>query len=131
MDGEYCLDTNIAAAALNGHREVKRRMQVARLIVLPFPVVGELLFGAAKSARSDENLQAYRRFIDAAHVQQSNPDTMEVYARVKLQLQRQGTPLPENDIWIAACALHLGLPLVTHDQHFQHLPQLPIENWLG
>ena len=131
MDGSYCLDSNIAVAALNGHREVKRRIQVARSIILPFPVVGELLFGAAKSSKAEENLRAYRRFIDAAEIHQSDPDTLDMYAQVKLQLRKQGTPIPENDIWIAACALQSGVTLVTQDQHFRYLPQLPTENWLG
>ena len=120
MDGEYCVDTNTAIAALIGRRDIKLRLRVAERVVLPFPVVGELLFGAANSGRPDENLQVYRRFIDAAEVHQSDHETLEMYARLKVQLQRQGTPIPENDIWIAACALQLGLPLVTKDQHFQH-----------
>lgn len=100
-------------------------------MVLPFPVVGELLFGAANSGKPEDNLPVYRRFIEASEVYQSDHETLEMYARLKLQLRQQGTPIPENDIWIAACALHLGLRLVTNDQHFRHLPQLTIENWLG
>lgn len=131
MPGEYCLDTNIAVAALNGRPAVARRLKVCRRIVLPFPVVGELLYGAKKSGRPEANLKSYRRFIEACEVHQSDSSTVELYADLKLQLKLQGTPIPENDIWAAACALELALPLVTHDSHFQHIPQLSTEDWLS
>jgi tRNA(fMet)-specific endonuclease VapC len=51
-------------------------------------------------------------------------ETAEHYARLFVQLKRAGTPIPDNDLWIAALALEHDLTLVTRDQYFQHIPQL-------
>jgi tRNA(fMet)-specific endonuclease VapC len=51
-------------------------------------------------------------------------ETAEHYARLFVQLKRAGTPIPDNDLWIAALALEHDLTLVTRDLHFQHIPQL-------
>jgi predicted nucleic acid-binding protein len=51
--------------------------------------------------------------------------TTHVYAELYHQLRRQGTPIPTNDIWIAAITLQHGLTLYSRDAHFDHLPQVP------
>ena len=57
-------------------------------------------------------------------VLQPGRETAEQYARVFVQLKRAGTPIPDNDLWIAALALEHNLLLITRDKHFQHIPQL-------
>ena len=52
------------------------------------------------------------------------PDTAEHYARLFVQLKRAGTPIPDNDLWIAALALEHDLLLITRDRHFDRVPQL-------
>ena len=59
------------------------------------------------------------------HVLLPNEDTTHHYARLFAQLRTQGTPIPSNDIWIAALALQHDLVLYSRDEHFRHLPQLP------
>lgn len=132
MAGEFCLDTNIAVAFLNGHPEVIARVGTASRVALPAPTVGELLFGAKKSQRREANLQRFRAFITACEVIEIeiDEDVADLYADFKLQLKDNGTPIPENDIWIAACARSSGLKLVTDDQHFGKIPGLTTENWL-
>ncbi len=51
-------------------------------------------------------------------------ETAEQYARLFVQLRRAGTPVPDNDLWIAALALEHDLTLITRDQHFERVPQL-------
>jgi predicted nucleic acid-binding protein len=51
-------------------------------------------------------------------------ETAEHYARLFVQLKRAGTPVPDNDLWIAALALERDLMLITRDRHFQRVPQL-------
>ena len=51
------------------------------------------------------------------------------YGRVKADLARQGKPIPQNDIWIAAVALEHSLPLATRDRHFLLVPGLTILEW--
>jgi len=47
--------------------------------------------------------------------------TADRYSRIALQLRRQGTPIPSNDIWIAAQAMEYGAELLTSDRHFEHV----------
>jgi predicted nucleic acid-binding protein len=54
-------------------------------------------------------------------------ETAEHYARMFVQLKRAGTPVPDNDLWIAALALEHDLTLITRDRHFERIPQLPRE----
>ena len=51
------------------------------------------------------------------------------YATVRLQLKKIGRPIPENDIWVAATCLELGVPLLTRDGHFDHIHGLEVINW--
>ena len=51
-------------------------------------------------------------------------ETAEHYARLYVQLKRAGTPIPDNDFWIAALALEHNLLLITRDPHFERIPQL-------
>lgn len=53
-------------------------------------------------------------------------DTTEFYARIRRDLRRQGTPIPANDLWIAAICLQHNIPIVTADQHFELVPGLVI-----
>ncbi|TAJ77093.1 type II toxin-antitoxin system VapC family toxin, partial [bacterium] len=51
------------------------------------------------------------------------------YAIIKSAAERQGTPLGENDLWIAATALSVGAVLVSMDSDFQRVNALKVEDW--
>nr|WP_267871665.1 hypothetical protein [Nostoc sp. CHAB 5715] len=68
-------------------------------IVLPLPIVAELLFGAENSARSLQNLTRYLQFIEACAVVTMGRQTATSYAQTRLSLKRKGRPIPENDMW--------------------------------
>ena len=55
--------------------------------------------------------------------------TAEHYGRIRAQLAQSGTPIPENDIWIAALALEHQLPLAARDAHFDRVTGLQVLNW--
>ncbi len=97
-------------------------------IMIPFIVLGELRAGFACGSRSHQNEQTLTRFLNSPRVQQlfADEDTTHQYARLFRQLRKQGTPIPTNDLWIAALALQYDLLLFTRDTHFDHLPQLPV-----
>src|SRR5688572_12057466 len=127
---EKALDTSIAIACLNAKPEALRHLAATGPIALPLVVVGELLFGAMKSGRSEKNLVAYTAFIDAAVILETDRGVANRYAELKFTLSKAGRPIPENDIWIAATCLHFDLTLVTADAHFAECPNLRRENWL-
>ena len=93
--------------------------------------LGELRYGFACGSRESENLAALRDFLSEPMVvtDRAGDETAEIYAALKKHLRSQGTPIPENDIWIAASAVEHGLELLTDDRHFEKLPQVRVR-WL-
>jgi tRNA(fMet)-specific endonuclease VapC len=93
-------------------------------------VLGELYFGAAKSDRPSQNAARIDDFTGSSGIVIGiDGETARLYGSIKAELKRQGKPVPENDIWIAASARQHGLTLVTRDRHFQHIRDLLIEVW--
>ena len=89
--------------------------------------LGELLFGAECSARKEANVAAYMGFCGELAEAKADSYTAPAYAKIKAQLKRDGHPIPENDIWIAACAMAYGLTLVTGDEHFSFVKGIAVE----
>lgn len=90
--------------------------------------LGELLFGAECSKRKEENAIVYSNF--CSELDEIKPDSMVApfYAKIKAQLKADGHPIPENDIWIAACAMAYNLTVVTADKHFYFIKDIAIVN---
>ena len=114
---------------------VKRDASLARVSVawtapaISLFTLGELRFGALKSARPEQN----RATVEAARPSflPLSPDerTADIYATVRFELRRLGKPIPENDLWIAALARQYGLVLLTRDGHFRAVPDLTVTSW--
>jgi tRNA(fMet)-specific endonuclease VapC len=90
------------------------------------PSVGRLGAGFVHGRREAENERVLRRFLlkDGVRVLFADDQTTHHYASVFRQLRKQGTPIPTNDMWIAAPVLQHNLVLHARDKHFDHLPQL-------
>ncbi len=129
MNGRYLLDTNVAIRMLNQEVDLESRRGSGIEVLLCLTVVGELLFGAAKSARSEVNRERVERLVDLCSLLPHDLRTAEHYGALKAQLQRMGRPIPENDIWIAASALQHNLILATRDRHFDQVESLQIDAW--
>jgi len=119
------LDTN-AYADWRRHGRWNRMISTAREVLVPAIVLGELRYGFQGSARAVENEGKLARFLQhpVVRVVGVGDTTSRCYAHLKHFLRRQGTPIPENDIWIAALAVEHATPLLTADAHFDHLPQV-------
>lgn len=120
------LDTNAYAAIVANDTQAQRVIQEADEIYIPLIVLGELRAGFMAGSRTNENEARLTRFLHSPRVQTLVPDaeTSHVYARLFAQLRKQGTPIPTNDIWIAALVLQHDLCLLARGRHFDHLPQL-------
>ena len=120
------IDTNIYSLAMRGEPDVVDRLQ--QLDELGFSVVslGELLAGFRAGSQEAKNRQQVGLFLDSPRVRLLTIDeeTADFYAVIVLALKRAGTPIPTNDIWIAAVAQRHGLPVYTRDAHFQAVPGL-------
>ncbi len=127
--GRYLLDTNILIAILAGEPTVTAAIGTAAAVYLPSIAVGELFYGAQKSGRPGANAQVIETLAAAGTVLPCSLNTARRYGELKALLRTRGTPIPENDIWIAALAREYELTLATRDRHFAALPELATVSW--
>ena len=93
---------------------------------IPLFFHGEIKAGFDGGSRQNRNEALLHRFLAKDTVNSLLPvrETAEHYARLFIQLKRAGSPIPDNDLWIAALVLEHNLLLITRDRHFQRIPQL-------
>ena len=123
---QVLLDTNVYSRGLAGDAWAGSVLrQSEELLICPI-VLGELLTGFRKGSRESQNRLALTKFIASPRVTvlSISIETSEFYSAVLERLQKQGTPIPTNDIWIAACAMEHGAHLATTDSHFKHVAGL-------
>jgi tRNA(fMet)-specific endonuclease VapC len=129
----YMLDTDICIyTSKQTHPKVSRRFNQLHFGQIGMSVVtyGELSFGARKSSRPTESLRKLAVLLEAIPVLAMDGGVAEHYGRLRSELQRQGKMIGNNDLWIAAHCLQLGLTLVTNNEReFSRIPDLTIENW--
>ncbi len=120
------LDSNRYTDLARGIPEVVSRIQRVRKVFVPWIVLAELRSGFMLGSRQEQNERTLTQFLNSPRFELLWPDeaTTIHYARLVTQLRRQGTPIPTNDIWIAASALQHDLILFARDAHFDRLPQL-------
>lgn len=114
---------------LAGDAGIGRGQDDAEKTFLAVTSVGELYFGAAKSGRPELNRRTIDRLLVEKEVLPCDSAVAWEYGRLKALLRRQGTPIPDNDIWIAAIALRNEVTLVSRDRHFERIPELRLVAW--
>ena len=99
----------------------------AALLVVPFIVLAEIRVGAQSIKRGDAQARVLGELLQqpGVRVAHSTDATAHHYAALYARLKKAGTPIPTNDIWIAALAIEHSLVLYTRDTHFDHLPAIP------
>lgn len=123
-----CLDTNAYTAFKQGHPPLRELLESADQILLPSIVLGELYAGFFQGKRTRQNIAELQQFFEVQGVSSidiSQP-IAERYGRLIQVLRENGTPIPTNDVWVAATALDTGCRLVSYDKHFQQVPGLMI-----
>lgn len=120
------LDTNRYTDLSRGDDFVVDLVAAAEELWLPFVVVGELRAGFAAGSQEARNEGVLRRFLlkPGVGILYAGEQTTHHYANVYRQLRKQGTPIPTNDMWVAALVLEHSLVLCARDAHFDALPQL-------
>ena len=123
------LDTSAYSAFLRGHEGIADRLRYAPEIALNTVVIGELLAGFRRGPRWQQNLGELERFRSSPRVTTISLDeeTAHRYSEIVVYLRNSGTPIPTNDIWIAASAMQYGLRVITTDSHFERVPQVLAE----
>jgi tRNA(fMet)-specific endonuclease VapC len=127
--GSVLLDTNVVVAYFRGDQVLQPHFAGAAPLSLPWVVLGELYYGAQRAQRRQEQLAYIRDLLTYAVVLFPDHDTTASYAQVKAELAQLGKPIPDNDLWIAAMARQLDLPLATRDAHFVQVPRLKTLAW--
>ena len=124
------LDTNIISAIVKGDAELSRKAQnVLRQIVITNIVWAELEFGIQLASNRQKLQVLNSNFIRHFQVYSPDVDTANIWANKKAELRKAGLTIPDNDLWIAAIALHHDLTVVTRDKHFSYVPGLNVAGW--
>lgn len=120
------LDTNAYVALKRAHPAVAEIVRDASELAVSTVVVGELLFGFRNGNRYDKNVAELDEFLADARVGllPVTRTTADRFGRIAAALRTAGTPIPTNDIWIAAHAFESGAELITFDAHFKVIPGL-------
>lgn len=123
------VDTSAYSAFMRGHPDVQSALQQAEEILLNPVVLGELLAGFRLGRHRKKNEEELRHFLSSPRVSVVDIDqeTADRYAVVFDALRAAGTPIPTNDLWIAASAMQHGLRLVTTDAHYQKAGQIVVD----
>jgi tRNA(fMet)-specific endonuclease VapC len=127
---KHCVDTSAYSRFMLGHPPLQKSMEESEVLILPAIVLGELHAGFEAGTRTADNEERLTSFLETTNVriQDVTWDTARRYARLVNALRSAGSPIPTNDIWIAATALELGARLFAYDIHFQHIPGLIVES---
>ncbi len=124
------LDTNVLIKFFRSDRKIAHVISMYEKIVLPTVVLGEYRAGVdANTKDGQKQLEVLESFLDSPSVKvlAVTEEVASVYARLFRVLKKNGTPIPQNDMWIAACALESGATLFTFDRHFASIPLIEVQ----
>jgi tRNA(fMet)-specific endonuclease VapC len=126
VEVRVALDTNRLTDLFQGDAELADRLGECDEVWIPLIVLAEMKAGFLGGSQQYRNETLLRTFLGKPTVGILLParETAEQYARLFVQLKRAGTPIPDNDLWIAALVLEHDLQLITRDRHFERVPQL-------
>jgi len=121
------LDVNRYVDFCNRAPDAVETVRSADRVMFPFVVIAELRSGFRLGTQSERNERTLGGFLQKPRVDVLFADevTTHFYASIYADLQRSGTPIPTNDIWIAALVIQHDLVLFSRDRHFDRLPRIP------
>lgn len=120
-----CLDTSAYSHFRRGEASVVQIIGTARWIGVPSIVLGELRTGflmGGHAVRNEDDLQRFLRH-PLVEILDVDDDAARIYAEIMFTLRKAGTPLPTNDIWIAAIAARESATVLTYNEHFRMIPR--------
>jgi len=127
------LDTNAYVRFLRGDEKVMTYLAQADSVYMSVFVLGELFAGFKSGGKQRENKQILEKFLrkPTVAVLKATLETADIFGGVMASLRKTGSPIPINDVWIAAHALETGSILVTYDDHFAAIPGLRLWDETG
>ncbi|MBC7399042.1 MAG: type II toxin-antitoxin system VapC family toxin [Mucilaginibacter sp.] len=122
MTGNKCfLDTSVIIHFFKSNASIIELLKTFQEVYVSNIVVGELYYGAYASSNATKHIQQIQDFLTDCIIVSPDLDASIAYGKLKADLKRKGSPIPENDIWIAAIAIEQNIPLFTTDNHFKLL----------
>ena len=120
------IDTSIYIEYLRGNKDIKNILDFTDIISFSVVSIGEIFAGFHLSKNTKKYLTEIEEYLNSPRLIIYNIDseTAEFYAKIVSELKLNGSPIPTNDIWIAALALQHGIKLFTIDNHFKKVPGL-------
>jgi predicted nucleic acid-binding protein len=122
-------DTNALSAFADGDEKLLRKVENEHELALPVIVLGEYLYGVRQSKQRASYETWVKTNLALFTLLPVVRETAEHYSEIRNELKTAGTPIPSNDLWIAAVARHHRRPLVTRDTHFRAIRGLKIVTW--
>jgi len=123
------LDTNGLSAVAEGESALEPILRKATQAAIPVIVLGEYRYGILHSRDRKRYEQWLAEYLPKFRILHVDERTTISYAAVRTELKRAGTPIPSNDIWIAALCRQHSLPILSRDQHFDAVPGLTRFSW--
>jgi tRNA(fMet)-specific endonuclease VapC len=123
------LDTNALSAVVEGDPVLAPLLQKAAQIAIPVIVLGEYRYGISHSRNRRQYEEWLTEYLRNFRILEVEERTTIPYGAVRSELKRAGTPIPSNDVWIAALCRQHALPLLSRDRHFDLVPGIQRVNW--
>ena len=123
------LDTNALSALAEGESAAVAQVGRSNQVAIPVIVLGEYRFGIARSRHRSEYEGWLEQILSVSRVLDVSEETTIRYAEIRVELKQAGTPIPSNDVWIAALCRQHALPVLTRDQHFDLIEGLKRLDW--
>ena len=122
----FCLDTSAYSHFKRGDSRVVDLIDSAEWLGLPAVVLGELWIGFLLGGHIERNASELRDFLASPVVELVlvDEDVSRIYAEIVVDLRRTGTPVPTNDVWVAAAAARAGATVLTYDSHFRAISRV-------
>jgi tRNA(fMet)-specific endonuclease VapC len=128
MNGSL-FDTNVIIKMIDKDLVTIRMVESRKKLYTSVVVVGELYFAALNSGRPETNLRIFRELLSTIEIVYIDDAVAMSYAEIRLGLKKKGRPIPDNDIWIAACAYAKGLSVASFDGHFKEIARIELVDY--
>jgi tRNA(fMet)-specific endonuclease VapC len=112
------LDTNGISALAEGESAVEAIISRAALVAIPVIALGEYRYGISQSRYRKHYEQWLSEYLPKFRILTVDDQTTIAYSTVRTELKKVGTPIPSNDIWVAALCRQHSLPVLSRDRHF-------------
>jgi tRNA(fMet)-specific endonuclease VapC len=123
------LDTNGLSALAEGEPGLEPLLRRAAQVAIPVIVLGEYRYGISQSRNQLHHEQWLAEYLPSFRILDVDERTTISYSAVRRELKKAGTPIPSNDVWIAALCRQHALPLLSRDRHFDAVSGITRLDW--